>query len=176
MKKFIKFLLFLLLGVVSIGLILMLLISKQYHFERSITINGSQSEVYEYLKSTKKFNEWNPWMKLDPSMSIQYSGNEGEVGDEYCWKDNKDVGVGCHEILQLVPNQLQKTKMTFKEPFESIGYSDIILTPQGNQTKVTWTLDCELDYPMNLMKIFMDQGMNKSYSEGLENLKKLVEN
>lgn len=176
MKKNIKILLFLVFVIVSFGVISMLLISKQYHFERVITVSATQSEVFEYIKSTKRFNEWNPWRKLDPSMSIKYFGKDGEIGDEYCWKGNKDVGEGCHVITNIVPNHFQQSKMTFKKPFESIGYSDIILIPLGKQTKVIWTLDCELDYPMNLMKFFMDKGMNKSYSEGLLNLKVLVEN
>ena len=65
--------------------------------------------------------------------------------------------------------------MLFEKPFESDATSDLILTPQGNSTKVTWTMDCELDYPMNLMKFFIDRQMDKSYGSGLQKLKVLAE-
>ena len=65
--------------------------------------------------------------------------------------------------------------MLFKKPFESDATSDLILTPQGNSTKVAWTMACELDYPMNLMKFFMDSQMEKSYGSGLQKLKVLAE-
>lgn len=53
--------------------------------------------------------------------------------------------------------------------------SNITLTPEGNQTKVTWDMDSEFAYPMNLMKPFMDSMMDKPYSEGLAKLKELCE-
>ncbi len=53
--------------------------------------------------------------------------------------------------------------------------SDIVLTQEGNATKVFWTLDAEMEYPSNLMKPMMDYWMGKSYEEGLQNLKKLSE-
>ena len=34
--------------------------------------------------------------------------------------------------------------------------SDIVLTQEGNATKVVWTLDAEMEYPSNLMKPMMD--------------------
>ena len=40
----------------------------------------------------KAFNEWNPWMKLDPQLQSTYSGVSGQIGDKHCWKsDKKDV-------------------------------------------------------------------------------------
>ena len=65
--------------------------------------------------------------------------------------------------------------MLFEKPFESDATSDLILTPKRISTKVTWTMDCELDYPMNLMKFFMDSQMEKSYGSGLQKLKVLAE-
>ena len=77
--------------------------------------------------------------------------------------------------MELVPNQRQKTKMDFKRPFEDTSYSEVMLTPEGNGTKVTWTLDSELERPMNLMRFFMDGAMDKSYGEGLAKLKEISE-
>jgi hypothetical protein len=57
---------------------------------------------------------------------------------QHCWKsDKKDVGNGCQEIRHLF--QIRKsTKMAFEGQGEAT--SDIVLTQEGNATKVVWTL------------------------------------
>ena len=170
-----KTLLKIIVVIVAVLLIAMFAVGKDYHFEKSIVINAPADKVYQNISSMKAFNQWNPWMKLDPNMKIDYSGNSGQVGDQYCWEGNDDAGAGCHIITALVPNKKQSAKMLFTRPFESDATSDIVLTPQGNSTKVTWDMDCEFDYPMNLMMVFMDGQMDKSYGEGLAALKALSE-
>lgn len=170
-----KTLLKIIVAIVAVLLIAMFAVGKDYHFEKSIVINAPADKVYQNISSMKAFNQWNPWMKLDPNMKIDYSGNSGQVGDQYCWDGNDDAGAGCHIITALVPNKKQSAKMLFTRPFESGATSDIVLTPQGNSTKVTWDMDCEFDYPMNLMTVFMDGQMDKSYGEGLAALKALSE-
>ena len=171
MKKLLK----ILLAIVAVIVIAMFIMGKSYHFETSIVVNAPAEKVYSHMNSMKSFNEWNPWMKLDPNLKLEYSGTSGAVGDQYCWDGNDEAGKGCHQITALVPNQKQSTKMIFYKPFESDATSDLILSPEGNNTKVTWTMDCELDYPMNLMKPFMDSEMEKSYGGGLKTLKAISE-
>ena len=159
--KILKKLLLFIVGLIVILTILMFILGKKYHFETSIVINAPIEKVYEQASSSKKFNEWNPWMKLDTNLKLTYSGNQGQVGDEYCWEGNEDVGQGCHTITALETNKKVATKMLFKKPFESDATSDLVFTKEGNATKVTWSMDCELDYPMNLMKLMMDSQMEK---------------
>lgn len=171
MKTFLK----ILVGVVAALIVIMLLMGKKYHFETSAVINAPANKVWQNMSSMKAFNQWNPFMDLDPNVKVTYSGNSGEVGDQYCWEGNDDAGKGCHIVTALVPNQKQSTKMLFEIPFESEATSDLVLSPEGNSTKVTWSMDCELDYPMNLMKLFMDSQMEKSYGSGLKKLKLISE-
>ena len=171
MKTFLK----ITLGILAILIIAMFIIGKKYHFEKSIVINAPIEKVWGNVNSSKAFNQWNPWMKLDPNLKLTYTGNQGEIGDQYCWEGNDEVGQGCHEITSIVPNQKVGSKMMFKKPFESDATSDVVLTKEGNTTKVVWNMDCELDYPMNLMKLMMDYQMEDSYGKGLKKLKELSE-
>lgn len=175
MLKFFKIVLMIIVALLAIIVVAMLVIGKKYHFEKSIVVNAPVDVVYSHASSSQKFNEWNPWMDLDKNLKLEYKGTQGVIGDEYCWEGNDKVGKGCHVITGLVPNQKVSTKMMFKKPFEDEATSDIVLTPEGSGTKVTWSMDCELEYPMNIMKLMMDSEMNKSYGGGLEKLKKLVE-
>lgn len=54
-------------------------------------------------------------------------------------------------------------------------FSNITLTPEGTQTKVIWDMDTEMNYPMNLMKLFMDGFMDDAYGRGLKSLKEISE-
>jgi hypothetical protein len=176
MKTILKIIGIIILLIVVYAIIAMLAFGKNYHYEKSIVINAPKEKVWQQISSMKSFNEWNPWMKLDPSMKINYTGSPGEVGDKYCWDSaNNDAGAGCQEIKELVLNEKQKTEMTFKKPFEGQATSEIVLSSEGNATKVTWTMDTEQDPMMKVMRPMMDYQMGKSYEEGLNNLKTLVE-
>ena len=169
-----KKILYFLLAIIAIGVIAMFVISEKYHYEKSIVINAPADKIYPHIASTKAFNQWNPWMKLDPNMKMKYSGTQGQIGDKYCWDSEvKEAGKGCQEITALVPNQKQSTKMFFDGQGEAT--SNIILTPEGNGTKVTWDMDADLEKPMNLMKPLMNYWMGQSYGEGLAKLKEISE-
>lgn len=176
MKKFFKIIGIIVLLIAIYAAVAMLAFGKEYHYEKSIVINAPKEKVWQQISSMKAFNQWNPWMKLDPTMKINYTGNSGEVGDKYCWDSkNDDAGAGCQEIKELVLNQKQKTEMIFIKPFEGQATSEIMLSSEGNSTKVTWTMDTEQDAMIKVMRPIMDYQMGKSYAEGLDNLKKLAE-
>lgn len=176
MKTILKIIGVIVLLIMVYVIIAMLAFGKNYHYEKSIVINAPKEKVWQQISSMKAFNEWNPWMKLDKSMKITYSGNSGEVGDKYCWDSkNDEAGAGCQEIKELVLNEKQKTEMTFIRPFDGEATSDIILTTEGNATKITWTMDTKQETWMKIMRPMMDYQMGKSYEEGLSNLKLLVE-
>ncbi|WP_157450405.1 SRPBCC family protein [Chryseobacterium sp. CCH4-E10] len=176
MKAILKILGVIILLFVVYAVIAMLAFSGNYHYEKSMIIKAPKEKVWNQISSMQSFNQWNPWMKLDPNMKITYSGTTGEIGDQYCWDSKNDnAGAGCQEIKELVPNQKQKTEMIFKRPFGGQATSEITLSPEGNSTKVTWTMDTEQDAMMKIMRPMMDYQMGKSYEEGLNNLKNLVE-
>lgn len=176
MKTILKIIGGIILLIIVYAIIAMLAFGKNYHYEKSMVMNAPKEKVWQQIASMKSFNEWNPWIKLDKNMTINYSGTSGEVGDKYCWDSkNNDAGAGCQEIKELVANEKQKTEMLFKRPFEGQAISDIVLTSEGNSTKVTWSMDTEQETWMKIMRPMMDYQMGKSYEEGLNNLKALVE-
>lgn len=176
MKTLLKILGVIILLIIGYVVIAMLAFGKNYHYEKSMVMNAPKEKVWQQISSMKAFNQWNPWMKLDKTMKIIYTGNSGEVGDKYCWDSkNDDAGAGCQEIKELVVNEKQKTEMIFIKPFEGQATSEIVLSSEGNSTKVIWTMDTEQDAMMKLIRPMMDYQMGKSYEEGLNNLKALVE-
>ncbi len=67
MKKFLK----ILLAILAVLVIAMFVIGwNNYHYEKSIVINAPAEKCIHISNSMKAFNEWNPWMKLDPQFAI----------------------------------------------------------------------------------------------------------
>ena len=175
MKKLLKFLGVFLALLVVYAIFAMIFFDSHYHGENSITVNAPKEKVWTHVNSMKAFNTWNPWMKFDPNLKVTYSGISGNVGDKYHWIGNDDVGEGEQEITAIVPGEKVSTKMHFIKPMEDEATSDLMLASEGNATKVTWTIDFEMETYFKPMKPYMKYEMEKSYNEGLANLKKLVE-
>lgn len=175
MKKFFKFLLGLFAFILIALIITMLVLGKEYHYEKSIVINAPADKVWQHVNSMKAVNSWSPWTKLDPHMKQTYSGISGQIGDTYAWEGNKEAGKGVEKIIELVPNEKAVVDINFIEPFPSQAKATVALEPQGNLTKVTWGFDTSMDYPSNLMKLVMNKEMDKAFGEGLAQLKEISE-
>jgi len=175
MKKFLKIISVIVAIIIAYCVIAMLFVDSKCHNEQSIVINAPKEKVWQNVNSMKAFNAWNPWMKMDPNLTVTYKGRPGEVGDGYHWKGNDDVGEGEQEITAIVPNEKVATKMHFIKPMDDNATSDLLLASEGSGTKVTWTIDYEIETLFKPMKPLMTWQMNKSFSEGLGKLKALSE-
>ncbi|WP_372482944.1 SRPBCC family protein [Elizabethkingia anophelis] len=176
MKKFFKIMLWLFAIVFILLTVTMFVLGKKYHYEKSITINATPDKIWPHINSMKALNEWSPYMSLDPDMKRTYSGTSGEVGDTFMWESNKkEAGTGEQKLIEIVLGQSVKTSLHFIKPNEGLGVANLALNSEGNQTKVTWSLDTEMNYPMNLMKLFMDGFMDDAYGRGLKSLKEISE-
>ena len=175
MKKFLKIIGVILAIFIAYCAIMMLMVDRKCHNEQSITINAPKEKVWQNVNSMKAFNTWNPWMKYDPKLVVTYRGTAGEVGDGYHWKGNDEVGEGEQEITAVVLNEKVASKMHFIKPMNDTATSDLLLATEGSGTRVTWTIDYEIEALYKPMKPMMTWQMNKSFSEGLEKLKVLSE-
>ena len=175
MKTLLKIIGTIIVLILIYAVIAMLAFSKDYHYEKSIVINAPQEKVWAYTGNLKGYNQWDPFSKADKNIVITYSGEGDKLGDSYHWKGDKNVGEGEQSVSELIPNQKMATKLHFIEPFEGDAISNIVLTREGNGTRVTWMIDNELNTMMKIMKPMMDNNMDKMFGQGLDNLKKLAE-
>lgn len=178
MKRFFRFLGIVILLVIAFILISGIFISRSYHFERSISINAPKEEVWRNISLFSHFEQWDPWKVKDPHMSRSISGTDGTVGAVYSWKGNKEVGSGSQTYTALRPYEHVMIDLDFKEPFETRAKVFYHLVPQGKAIKLTWGFDSKMPYPFNAIAYFfmdMDATMDKDFSAGLANLKKLCE-
>lgn len=171
-------LLYILVGIIVLILLLAILAPKSYDVSRSTEISRPKSEVFDYLRSLKKMDEWSPWAKKDPNMEKKFIGVDGEVGATSYWNGNKDVGEGEQEIKKIIDGKRIESELRFLKPWKST--SDCYMNIDdagGGKTKVTWGFSGKNKFPMSIFGLFvsMDKMVGKDFEEGMRNLKAVLE-
>lgn len=171
-------LLYILGGIVLLILILAMIAPKTYDVSRSAVINKPRGEVFKYLKSLKKQDEWSPWNKKDPNMKKEFRGTDGEVGSVSHWIGNKDVGEGEQEIKKIIEGERVESELRFLKPWKSTSDAYMIAEDADNgATKVTWGFSGKNKFPFSIFMLFMnmDKAVGGDFEEGLNDLKNILE-
>ncbi|MFC5046674.1 SRPBCC family protein [Aquimarina hainanensis] len=164
---------------IAIPLITALFVKKEYDVEREVIIDKPKQEVFEYVKYLKNQDQYSKWALMDPEMKKTYSGTDGMVGFIAAWdSENEEVGKGEQEIKKITEGERIDYELRFLTPFQSTEPAYMITEAiSGNKTKVKWGFSGHMDYPMNLMMLFMDfeQMIGDDLNTGLQNLKNILE-
>ncbi|GAB1148108.1 MAG: K(+)-transporting ATPase subunit F [Shewanella algae] len=177
--RFIKTLFILLALIMAVPLIAALFVKSDYQVTTNVVINRPVAEVYDYVKYLKNQDNFSVWAKMDPAMKRSYLGVDGTVGFVSAWKsDNPEVGQGEQEIVAMETNKRIDYELRFLTPFESTEPAYMLFEPyEGNRTNLSWSFKGHLDYPTNLMFLFVDfeTMIATDLLRGLSNLKLLLE-
>jgi hypothetical protein len=170
--------LYIILGLIVALLLAGLIISKDIKTTREIVINNPVNEVFNYIKYLKNQQNYSKWATLDPNIKNEFRGTDGAVGFVNSWEGNKKVGVGEQEITGITEGKSLSTELRFIKPFKSLAKA--VMTTEAvdaNSTKVSWGFESKMNYPMNVMKLFMnmEKAIGNDFSTGLANLKTVLE-
>jgi hypothetical protein len=148
-----------------------------FHIERSATMAAPPEEVFAQINDFHHWDKWSPWLELDPNAMTTFEGPDSGEGAIFRWAGNENVGEGSMTIVESRPSELVRIKLHFLKPFEDTATTDLAMTPEGDGTKVTWTMDGEHDFMSKAMCLFMDMDamIGGNYETGLANMKKIVE-
>ena len=164
---------------IALPLLIALFTKKDYSVERQITINKPSYEVFDYIKSLRNQDSFSKWGNMDPDMKQTYTGTDGAVGFISAWEsEDKNVGKGEQEIVAIVEGKRIEYELRFIEPFESTSYAYMTTDEiSENETLVKWGFDGRMNYPMNLILLFMnfEEMIGDDLQHGLENLKAILE-
>ncbi len=170
--KFLKKLLFALLGIIALLLVITLFLPKHAHIERSTTIDAPASIVFEEVNDLKKWKQWSPWLSIDPNMKLEYGSITSGQGANYSWEsDNKNVGSGKMTISESTPNTLIKTVMNFSPNMENEMYAQLKFTEKDGKTTVLWDFDGDFKGGGKWFGVMMDKMLGPQYEAGLASLK-----
>ena len=168
MKKFLAV-------VVVILLVLVAVIASRpanYHIERSATLSATPEAVYAHLVDFHQWDAWSPWARLDPQMKTTFSGAAAGAGAVYDWTGNDKVGQGRMTILDAEPNSKVTIRLEFIKPFASTCTAGFALAPDGNGTRVTWSMDGNNNFVGKAFSLFMnmDKVVGGDFERGLQQL------
>lgn len=174
-----KKVLYVIVSLVALIFIAAAFLPSTYYVERSVEVNKPTAEVFEYVRVLRNQQEFAVWQAMDPDAIKEYTGEDGQIGSTYSWDSQMDeVGAGEQELIKVeAPNRLE-WELRFIRPFESTDVAFMTTTATENGgTKVTWGFDGSMDYPSNLMLLFMDFDamLGPQLKEGLDNLKEQLE-
>lgn len=170
--KVLKYILFILLGLIAIILVIAAILPKDFHAGSEIVINKPRQEVFNYVKQIKLQGTYDNWSKQDPQIQKEYSGIDGTEGFTYTWKSKK-VGDGKQVITKVEEGKRVDMDLFFNGADQANKSFIQVDSLAPNQSKVQWVIDGKMPYPFNLMTLCYD--MNKDFDEGLKSLKLILE-
>jgi len=165
--------------VIAIPLVLAIFTKKEYQVEKKITIRQPKINVFDYIRMLKNQDNFSVWATMDPGMKKYYRGTDGHPGFVSGWESqNKNVGKGEQEIKEVINGERIEYEIRFIKPFEAIARAAMKTDSVAqNETLVTWQFDSRMNYPMNIMLLFMniDKMVGNDLEKGLVNLKQVLE-
>jgi hypothetical protein len=143
---------------------------------RSAEIAAPPATVYAITSDLRRFNEWSPWLELDPDAQFTFTGPVDGVGQTLNWESAKpDMGKGSQTIARLEPDKTVETDLQFGEMGPAKTTFDIEPTVMGS--RVTWGLTTDLGFnPVaRFMGLMLDGWVGPDFERGLTKLKAVAE-
>jgi len=164
----------LLLLIVVIAAILIVAAAQPaaYRVVRSATISAPPAVVFAQVNDLHAWQDFSPWAKLDPNVKNTYEGPRAGPGAALAWDGNSKVGQGRMTITESRPNELIRMKLDFIKPMESTSTTEFTFKPEGDKTRVSWSMSGENNFIGKVFCLFMsmDKMVGGDFERGLANL------
>jgi len=162
---------------VAVPLIVALFVRTDFAVEREVIINKPKADVFNYVRYLRNHASFSKWELMDPKMKKDYKGADGTVGFVSAWdSDNQDVGKGEQEIKRITEGERIDVEIRMRSPFQSTDPAYMTTESLGdNQTRVRSGYLGKMNYPTNLICLFVADKIGKDMETGLINLKTVLE-
>jgi uncharacterized protein YndB with AHSA1/START domain len=149
-----------------------------FRYVRATTINARPETVFGQINDLRRFQDWSPWAKLDPTMTLTFEGPASGPGCVSAWDGNNKVGAGRMTITESTPAELVRMRLEFLRPFKATNTVEFILRPAaGGGTRIEWAMTGRNNLALKILGLFMnmDQAIGRDFEKGLAQLKALAE-
>jgi hypothetical protein len=145
---------------------------------KTVTIKGSKQEVFDMVKYLNNFPKWSPFLAEDPSQKHEIKGMDGTVGAQYHWDGNGGKDLGFQEIAKIDELNFIGMQCDIQKPFEAKPTFDYYFaeTANGIEVKQDFKVQSALPDAFFMWLFGAKAGMEKMNQQGLDLLKKAVEN
>jgi hypothetical protein len=141
--------------------------------EKSVFIHATQEKVASYIRDFTQWNAWSPWMAIEPDCPQDIAGDVGATGHTMSW-NGSIIGSGKNTLI-AVDERGYHYDLLFLKPFTSRAKTSLLLSAEGEGTRVTWTMDSRLPFFLFFMTTMMKNMIGMDYERGLFMLKAVAE-
>ncbi|MBS7690605.1 SRPBCC family protein [Pseudomonas lalucatii] len=161
-------------------IVTLVLVARQpdsFRVERSLSMAAPPEAVFAQVDDLRNWQRWSPWAKRDPAMQQSYEGPHAGVGAIYRWAGNKKVGAGSMSIIESLPSQAIRIRLEFLKPFQASNEAQFLFVPEGEGTRVTWSMSGSNNFMAKAMHLVMDMDkmVGGDFEQGLAQLKAVAE-
>ncbi|MBO9199704.1 MULTISPECIES: SRPBCC family protein [Niastella] len=167
------------LGIVVVVIVLLLIIAlflpDGYFIEKSAIIKKPCEFVMDKVADFHNYIQWNPWGQKSDKNDSNITGLSKRPGHKYSWKGSTR-GAGSLTLRDIDERHLH-FDLEFIKPVRTTAHDNWLFEDWGiDETKVTWQNFGALPYPVGRLKGYMfHKNLNRQFTEGIKNLKKLCE-
>ena len=168
-------------GVVVLALVALLIVASRkpdtFDVSRSVTVNAPAEKIFPWFENPRRMNVWNPFVKADPAIRLDYSGPESGVGATNRWEGNSQVGAGSAEVVESRPFSNIVVALRMIRPMKGENRVEYIFEPRGEATLVTWRMSGKQPLIGKLVSIFLncEKMVGGPFEKGLAEMKGIVE-
>ncbi len=176
MKKFLRFIIVMLVLVAVAVIVLSVVEPKDVTVTRSIVIKAPKDVVFDQIVKFKNWNNWSPWYRMDSGkMKMTYYGMDGTPGSGYTWEGDKTGAGDMRDSAVSGTDMLYN--LTFTKPHGGGAWGHLKAEDTAGITKVTWSCVMHFGAPSNAMLVFMnmEKMLAPDFENGLKYMKEYVE-
>ena len=165
------------LAVVIAGFVVVVALRPSaFRIVRSALIGASPEVVFPQVNDLHNWEAWSPWAKIDPTAKSTYEGPPAGVGAAFGWSGNNKIGEGRMTITDSQPHKLVRFRLDFLRPFKGTNTAEFAFSPEGGQTRVTWTMMGTYSFIPKAMGLFIncDKMVGEQFEKGLRDLNSVV--
>jgi hypothetical protein len=143
--------------------------SSDFRVVRTATLSAPAQALFALVNDFREWEAWSPWERLDLGLRRTYDGAPAGSGAIYSWAGNNQVGEGRMTIMESHPNDLIRIKLEFFKPFAATHTAEFTFKPEGDRTRVTWSMFGEKNFLSKVIGLFMnmDKMIGDSFEQGL---------
>jgi len=166
-----------LVGLLSALLIYASTKPNECHFSRSIHILAPPEKIFPLIDNPRTMNEWNPFVKSDPSIKLSYSGPPSGVGAANDFAGDNRVGAGRAEIIESAPPSKVVVALRMDRPMKCQNRVEFTIAPTEAGCDVTWAMGGRQPFMGKLFSIFVntEKMVGGAFEVGLAELKARAE-
>ncbi|MEL6412845.1 MAG: SRPBCC family protein [Bacteroidota bacterium] len=156
-----------------------LFLPRTYEAEKSMVISTSVQEVFEEVNNLKNWEQWSPWMQIDPDIKINYEGpTVVGIGARVVWtSEHKQVGNGYQEITHVEPHKQIVLTWDVEGNYEPTTTTWTFEEQEDGKVKVTWANTGRTGF--NIIKKYQHLSnaprLEKLFGVGLRRLRRHME-